>query len=157
MAIDPIWAGVVGAIGGAIVPSVTQLVLVHLSPKVAEKTEVRKLQREVYGDALACLQNCMNSVHLPLEQRSVMVELARVNNLISTYAEKSVAQAFNSYYFMLVRSNIDLKDGSKISVSLPRDEHKKFQLKIVNAIRKDCGQEPLAEFEMTGIQIPEGR
>jgi len=129
------------ALVGALIPTL----FTYFKNKEQNKFELKKglleNQKVVYDEILIALQNMIN--HQGNEEFKA---LQKASIKLAIYGDNDSSKAMNDYY------NEVTKSGQSLRNPLSKDEHKNYQKRIINGIRKNLGLEEFDTFEIVGFR-----
>jgi anionic cell wall polymer biosynthesis LytR-Cps2A-Psr (LCP) family protein len=133
----------------ALIGSLIPTLFTYLKNKEQNEFELKKdlleNQKIVYDEILIALQNMIN--HQGNEEFKA---LQKASIKLAIYGDNDSTKAMNEYYNELTKS------GQNLRSPLIKEEHKNYQKRIINGIRKNLGLEELDSFEIVGFR-PEAK
>ena len=142
-----IWVPVIAALLGALIPTLSNIYMSAIEPRLQRRRDLFQIRNEVYDECVQAIQDAMDHAHLSEDvQREHFQKLSKAKNRAAIYGSTEVATAMSDYYNNLV----DSIQGQPLS----RDQHESAHSRIVSAIRKDLEIEELRNFRLTSNQIP---
>ena len=112
---------------GALIPSLTSYGLARLNNKKELSMKTTDVQRNKYKELIAAIQAMMNN-----SSETNFCNLQNAVNDVLLFAGKDTAKIVSSYYHSIV----ELQNAG---TGLNPQQHQKFQMDIINAMRKDLG------------------
>ena len=141
---DKILIAIISA-GSALIGSLIPTIITFLNNKEQNSFELKRdllnNQKGVYGEIMIALQNVINK-----QGNEEFRELQKASIKLSIYGDNSSSKAMNEYY------NEITKSGQQLRKPLTPEEHKIFQMRIINGIRKNLGLEKFDSFEIVGFR-----
>ena len=137
---DKILIAVIAALAalfGSLIPTVFNYFNNEKQRDFERKKELYNRQKDLYVEVMLALQSIING-----QSDSEFIKLQEAALKISTYGACKPSQAFNKYYFELVRS------GNQSRIPLTQKEHQEFQMDIINTMREAMGLDSLEYFEV---------
>lgn len=145
---DKILIAIISA-SSALIGSLIPTVIAFLKNKEQNDFELKRdllnNQKGVYGEIMIALQNVINK-----QGDNEFRELQKASIKLSIYGDNSSSKAMNDYY------NEITKSAQQSRKALTKDEHKMFQMRIINGIRQNLGLEKFDSFEIVGFR-PESK
>src|SRR5690554_6353312 len=133
------------AAGSALLGAVIPTVFNFFNNKKQRDFEIRKIllekQKAAYFELLSCLQAMINQQGNEDLFRALQV----AGNQVAIYGDESTSEEYLSYYYALVSG----AQGNR--QPLTSKEHKDYQTKIMNAMRKGVGLGEIDSFEIIGF------
>lgn len=131
--------------GSALVGGLIPTIITYLNNKEQNQFELKKdllnKQKEVYSEIIISLQNMIN--HQGTQE---FKELQKAAIKLSIYGDNSSSKSMNKYY------NEVTKIGQNLRTPLTKEEHKQFQLEIINGMRNNLGLDKFDNFEIVGFR-----
>mgnify|MGYP006078721413 CR=1 FL=1 len=141
---DKILIGIISA-SSALIGGLIPTLFAYFNTKNQNEFELKKdllaNQKNVYNEVLIALQNIINNSGVE-ETKAFQ----KTTNKLAIYGDNVSAKAMNDYYNELI-NNIQ-----KLREPVTRAEHRKYQKRIINGIRKNLGLEELNSFEIVGFR-----
>lgn len=128
------------ALFGALIPTVITYLNNKEQNKFYLKRDLLNNQKDAYKQIMVALQDNINS------DGAGFYDLQKAILLLSIYGDNNSSKAMNDYYTELV--NVILQKRP----SLTNEEHRKFQLDVINGIRKNLGLKDFEEFQIVGFR-----
>jgi hypothetical protein len=140
---EKILIGVISA-SSAIIGGIIPTLSAYFNTKNQNEFELKKdliaNQKNVYDEVLIALQNIINNSGVE-ENKAFQ----KASNKLAIFGDNASAKAMNDYYYELI-------NAQKLGVPVTTDEHRNYQKRIINGIRKNLGLEELNSFEILGFR-----
>lgn len=132
------------AAGSALVGSLIPTIIGYLNTLKQNKFELDRTllekQKDIYWDLMNSLQIMINK-----QDNDSFVEMQKSVIKLSIYGDNTTSLALNKYYTELINSSLQLRKP------LTKEEHQRFQTKIINGMRENLGLESFEKFEIIGF------
>jgi len=128
------------ALFGALIPTVISYLNNKRQNEFELKRDLLNNQKKAYISIMTALQNIIsNQTHNEFKElQNAIIEL-------SIYGDNFSSKAMNNYYIQL--TNTQLKKRNHLTA----EEHKQFQMQVINGIRKNLGLQEFESFEIIGF------
>ena len=129
------------ALIGALIPTIITYLNNESQNKFELKRDLLNNQKDIYKEVMIALQNVISN-----QGNNEFKELQEAIIKLSIYGDNFSSKAMNNYYIELTNASLGRR------AHLINEEHKEFQKKVINGIRKNLGLEEFESFEIIGFR-----